>query len=361
MTAINIIDDLPEAPPPIGGDEDLDLLFVPQDWHPSYTDENKKGVATIIQWLNDTNRQQSWLARAAKINIGTFNQIVHGKYSSPPTKWIETALHLIATLKEREVTRVVPFVDTASVFKLACSVYQRVRVYQSMGVFVAEVGTGKTSAAFEYKKRFPNTTLVLECLPEMTPAAVLDDLCTQLNLMTEVRGLSTAQKFNRICHALKGEAMLLIVDEAEELQQPALELLRRIRDIAKIGIVLQGQPIKLLNMIKATTGRFNRIRSRISFWPEAIMAIDRRDAEEIVAAAFPDLEEIDPAAMDAMWAVCGGSARVLTESLIPNIRDYGLKRGRQLNAQLVMQVANEIMRMPVKQQPTARRPKDGAK
>lgn len=345
MTSINIIEEIPAEPPPLELDDLGTQMVVPDTWHPSFTAEDKEGVTRVIAWLNQHGRAQSWLARASKINVGTFNQVLHGKYASSPSKQIRAALDTIGTLDERQVSRAVPFVDTCTVFKYACSVYHRVRVYRTMGVFICEVGTGKTSSAKEYRKRYSNTLLV-ECLPEMTAAGLLEELGEQLNLQHELRGASTHQRFKRTIQALTGTEILLILDEAEELQPAALEYIRRIRDIANVGVVLQGAP-KLQNLIKPNTGKFNRIRSRIGFWPEAITQIDRRDAEEIIFAAFPDQENIDKSVLDTMWEVCGGSARVLTEQLIPNLRDYGLRRGRTLDKGLVLQIAAEAMRMPV--------------
>lgn len=346
MASISIIEELPEETPPLDMEEVVSLLVVPDHWTAAFTDDDKQAVAKIIGWLNLNGHQQSWLARAARVNVGTFNQVLRGKYSASPAKWIRAALDTIATQDERQVSRSVPFVDSSSVYRYACSVYHRVRVYRTMGVFIAEVGTGKTRSAKEYKARYSGTILI-ECLPEMSVAAVLEELGDQLNLGTELRGASTHQRFKRISAALKGTESVIILDEAEELQNAALEYIRRIRDIANIGVVLQGAP-KLLGLVKPNTGRFNRIRSRIGFWPEPITQIDRRDAEEIILAAFPDQENIHKAVLDAMWEVCGGSARVLTEALIPNVRDYGLRRGRELDRALVIQIANEAMRMPVK-------------
>ncbi|MGB0218327.1 MAG: AAA family ATPase [Sinimarinibacterium flocculans] len=345
--SINIVEDLPEEAPPLDMEEVVSLLVVPDVWHASFTDEDKENVAKIIKWLNAGTYIQSWLARASRINIGTFNQVLRGKYPSSPAKWIRAALDTMATTDERQTSRVVPFVDSCSVYRYACSVYHRVRIYRMMGVFISEVGTGKTRAGQEYRARYSNT-LFIEVLPKMAEGALLDELLEQLSLQHEMRGSANPNaKFKRIVSALKGTDTVIILDEAEELEPAALEYARRIRDVAKIGVVLQGAP-KLLGLVKPNTGRFNRIRSRIGFWPDPITSIDRRDAEEIILAAFPNEQQIDKAALDAMWEVCGGSARVLVEALIPSIRDYGLRRGRQLDRALVLQIAKEAIRMPIK-------------
>lgn len=344
--AINIVENLPEETPPLEIDELVSLLVVPDTWAPAFSEEDKENVAKIVTWLNRTGQSQSWLSRAARVNNGTFNQVLRGKYTSSPGKFIRSVLDTIATQEERQISRTVPFVDTCNVFRVACSVYHRVRVYKTMGVFVAEVGTGKTRAGKEYKARYANT-IMIETLPEMSASALLEELVDQLNLTHELFGASSNRRFNRLVAALRHTDAVIIVDEAEELKPEALEYIRRIRDKAEVGVVLQGAPA-LLGLVKPNTGRFNRIRSRIGFWPEPITAIDRRDAEEIFQAAFPDIEDIGKDVMEAMWDVCGGSARVLTEALIPNLRDYGLRRGRTLDRALVLQIATEVMRMPIK-------------
>ena len=295
----------------------------------------------MIGWLNRTRRPQTWLARSARINPGTLNQVVKGKYPSSPSKFLAQMLEAINTQNERLGNRGVPFVET-TVYRLAASVFHRARMYQNLGVMTGYVGTGKTTAAREYVQRTPNVYLV-ECMRNMSASAFLDALVEKLSLIHEARGGSKERKFLLIVRALKGSESLVIVDEAETVHPETLHYIRRIRDMAQVGIVLMGTE-HLLSLIKPEHGRFDQIRSRVGFWPNTATGITRQDADEVALAAFEE-EQPDAKVLDAMWDVCGGSIRLLVESLIPAIRDYGLRKQRKLDAALVRQVASEALRM----------------
>lgn len=317
--------------------------LVPTTWHPKYTEQDKADVATVIGWLNETRKPQAWLARIGRIDPGTLNSVLRGKYPSPSGKFLAQALEVTRVQGERLANRGVPFIET-SVWRLAVSIYHRARVYRNIGVLSGYAGTGKTTAALEYERR-NSTVYVIECIEKMSASAFLDRLCERLQLTHEARGASREKKFFHIQRTLKDTDSLLIVDEAENLGPETLEYCRRFRDLARIGVVLQGKQ-NLLAMLKPEHGRFDQIRSRIGFWPATVGGIKREDADQIAMAAFDDLEDgVDRATLDAMWDVCGGSARLLTESLIPCIRDFGLRKGRTLNAGLVRQIATEAMRI----------------
>ncbi|WP_421793532.1 AAA family ATPase [Hydrocarboniphaga effusa] len=320
-------------------------LELPSTWHARYTDQEKADVGTVIDWLNRTGKPQSWLAKVSRVHPSTLNSVLAGAYPSPTAKFLSPMLDAMRVQDERAGHRGIPFVDT-SVWKLAASVYHRARTYRNVGVFASNVGTGKTTAAKEYSKRYTNI-YVIECVKNMSASALLDEMCEQLNLVAEARGGSKEKKLKLVLRVLTGSDGLFIVDEAETLHPESLHYLRRIRDLAKIGIVLQGTA-ELIPMVKAEGGKFDQIRSRVGFWPATVQAIKRDDADEITLAAFEDLET-PPAieVLDAIWNVCGGSARVLAESLIPALRDYGLRKGRPLNVALVRQVAAEVLNMGV--------------
>lgn len=318
-------------------------IELPKDFKPSYTEQDRSNVGMVISWLNRTRKPQAWLARVSRIDPGTLNSVLRGKYPSPPSKFLTQAVDALQVQGERLTNRGVPFIET-SVWRLAVSVYHRARVYRNIGVFSGYAGTGKTTAALEYERRTPNV-YVIECIEKMSASAFLDRLCERLQLTYEARGASREKKFFHIQRALQGTDSLLIVDEAENLGPETLEYCRRLRDLAQIGVVLQGKQ-NLLALIKPEHGRFDQIRSRIGFWPKVVGGIKREDADQVALAAFDDIEGgVDRATLDAMWDVCGGSIRLLTESLIPCIRDFGLRKGRSFGPALVRQIATEAMRM----------------
>ena len=113
-----------------------------------------------------------------------------------------------------------------------------------------------------------------------------------------------------IVNKLKNSGRLIIVDEAENLPYRALELLRRIYDKAKVGILLVGLP-KLLTNLKGNKGQYKQLYSRVGVVAE-LMPIADNDILEISSKVTPDSKYIYP----KLSAFCGGNTRVLTKLLV---------------------------------------------
>ena len=138
---------------------------------------------------------------------------------------------------------------------------------------------------------------------------------------------------------------LLIVDEAETLTEQSLEYIRRLRDLAEIGVVLIGTE-RLFPLVRDPRGRFGQISSRVGFWPPVITAITQDDAKALACAAFAADgidEQLTDEVYDALWQVCDGSARVLCEAVIPGLRDYALHRGTALTPAVIFKVSTDVL------------------
>lgn len=303
-----------------------------------YTPQDQDKVRSVTEWLKSREHSRSWLARKSRISSGTVSQVLGGKYPASPTGHLDAMLAVLAVEDERLQDGTPGYIE-GSVHKLIFVVCDRTRKHTNFGVVSGEVGVGKTRTLKEYHARKPQTLLV-EANPAMTAGTLLTTLLKQLNVVVP-HGLD--QKFEAVVAALNGTNYLLIVDEAEIVSGQALHYLRRIRDKARIGIVLAGTT-KLHTLIKPEHGQFEQIRSRVSMWPETIRAISRDDADDIARTALAEAGDVPDDVLDALWAYCVGSARVLTESLIPALRDYGV--GRQpLSAALVDQIAAKVLFM----------------
>lgn len=304
----------------------------------AYTPRDHELIATITKWLAEHEKSRAWLAKKASIPGGTLSQILTGKYVSSPTRQLTTALSVIQVEDERLKDGTPGYVQ-GSVHKLMQVVCDRTRKHQNFGVITGYVGVGKTRFAKEYSATHPQTLLV-EASPNMTPGVLLCELLDQLNAATPA-GLD--RKFREVVKILRGTNYLVMVDEAEKLSGAALEYLRRIRDMAQVGIVLQGTE-KLAALIKPQHGQFDQVRSRVGMWPKTIERITRDDADDMAREALAEAGELGDDVLEALWAYCDGSARVLLENLVPAVKDYGLGRGA-LTAALVEKIAKTVLFM----------------
>lgn len=303
-----------------------------------YTPQDLEKVESIKRWLDANGKSRAWLGKKSTIPSGTLSQILGGKYVSSPTRQLNQVLSVLETETERLKDGTPGYVK-GSVHKLLQVVFDRTRKHQNFGVITGYVGVGKTRCAMEYGAAHP-MTLIIESSPNMTPGVLLTELLEKLNNAVPP-GLD--RKFRELVRVLRGTNYLLIVDEAERLSSSALEYLRRLRDMAQVGVTLMGTE-KLTGLIKPQHGQFDQIRSRVGMWPKTIEGITRDDADDMVRTALVDVGEPADDVLDALWAYCDGSARVLNENLLPALRDYGIGT-KPLSAELVHAIAQKVLFM----------------
>ena len=326
-----------------------DPLPIPSEWHVGYSDEDKAGVIKIIEWINTHAKPQLYVSRLARINTSTFNSILSGRYVSPPGKHIARALDALERHDQRERAGRYPFVRT-SVSDVVFAACHSAHTDGAMAIATGVSGTGKTSAAKEYARRNQNVFLV-EAEPGMNAGDLLEDICAQAKVSTRgtsknVRA-SKRKMFRQLVAELRGSRSLIILDEAETVQDQALEYLRRLRDKAGIGVALIGRD-DLEDIIRPHDGVFDQLRSRVGFWTNPVTAITREDCDALVQAAFADQDEIPEEVMDILWAYSEGSARTLLEQLCLKAQQLGTNKGHALSPALIHKIATEVLRMKPK-------------
>lgn len=333
------------------------LAPAPTEFELTYTEVDKEKVRQVYAWLNagathergfEHQRTQAKLGRAAHIAISTLHSVLSGNYKASPTKFLDRALAAIASHDERAGERsATPFVRT-SLAKIIFTVCRRARLGRDIGVIAAAPGLGKTFALKEYAAQNP-MTLLIEATEHMSRSVLLRKLVALCNAQVITKGASGGtqdQQFDAIVETLKGSEYLLLVDEADTMAPAALNTLRRISDLAGIGVVLTGEP-RLHRLIYDPAGRFSRIGSRFCMRLAPVMTLSQEDSDVIVEAAH-EFDGIEPApeVLDAYWQVCGGSARVLNK-LIVNVREFVLAKGYKLTAANVFKAGQELMGITV--------------
>lgn len=301
---------------------------------PHYAAQDIELIARIRAWMTERSYSQAALARLARISGSSLNQILKGVYPTPPGKLLANIESAMRNFDEGGTDASTP-VET-SVYKLALSACQMARRYRNFAVLTGFVGTGKTYALKRYARSNPNTWL-LEATPTMTPQSLVR-LLARTVLGADPKG-SMDDKFRAVVGALRNTDSLLIVDEAETLTPHQLHTLRRLRDLANVGIVLAGTEW-LTGLIKPERGQFDQIRSRCGFWPETVRCITAEDAAALVQANM-GTEDVPDDVVARLYAYSRGSARMLVEGLLAALREY--RRGRALDVKLVDAVAKQAL------------------
>ena len=323
-----------------------DLVY-PEKWSDKFTPSDRINTNYVIDWMNKNGWGQTQICRlsANVVNVGTLNQILKGKYTGNVSKHLAVIMDALNRYDDRSRISNVPWVET-SVYKLVKAACHRAQVYKSISVINGVVGCGKTSALKEYAAAHPSV-IMIEADPEMTPIVLLSDLVTITGAV--VQGADKRRRgtkndmFRAVVHTLKGSDRVIILDEAETVQEKCIEYLRRIRDLAEIGIVLSGTEY-LKSMIDMPRGQFHQSRSRAPYCPPTIRGITRSDTDAIFKAGLEDHKDnIDKVLLDTVWAYTQGSVRMLTEALIPAIKDYGLNKGHPLSPELIREIGKSVL------------------
>lgn len=304
------------------------------EWPKHYTEGDIARIREIRVWMEDRRYSQANLARLSRISGSSLNQIIKGSYATSPSKLLTNVISAIRNFDSGSGDGGTP-VET-SVYKLAFAACGMARRYRNFSVFTGFVGTGKTFALKRYARTHANTFLI-EATPTMTPQSLVR-LLSRTVLGLDAKG-SIDDKFRAVVKELANTDSLLIVDEAETLTPHQLHALRRLRDMANVGIVLAGTEY-LTGLINPERGQFDQIRSRCGFWPETVRSISAEDAAALVQSHFGS-EEVPDAVVSRLFAYSSGSARMLTEGLLAALSEF--RKGRDLDVKLVDAVAKQAL------------------
>lgn len=318
-------------------------LEMPPIKHPEVWDnDDRTQLQKVLDLMNRHELPQTWLAAHSGVSPQMVNRIFKGTYPAPVKSHIERMLTSINAHLERKSVAELPFIES-SVYKLFLAVCKFASTQRKMTALSGLPGIGKTRSAKEYTKINPNAILV-EPSPTMSQGALIEKLVTKTKAKVKGSGYITAeQKFDAVIDALKGTDKILLVDEANTISKTAIETIRRIKDLANIGIVLIGTDA-LYSVIHSKSWQFDQVRNRITLWPETIEKTTPEDCEAMVNACFTE-HDILPEVLERLWDYHAGNMRVLTESLIPAIRDFGLAQGHELSIPLVDKIAKSVLSM----------------
>lgn len=284
---------------------------------------------------------------AASLGMSTamFSQVVNSKYTSSPTEHLKliwasveplTAAALVKTSKATSENGPIalrygdiPYVNTQliSVLKITCD---HAIARRRFTVFTGQPGLGKTTSLEHYCEQNKKAILLLGC--EDTGAVeIVEQLCEHLDItFTNVK-----QSRPKIIKALKNTDSLIILDEADKCKSGAFNPLRKISDVAKVGVTLVGN-LELTDMLK-TRPAMALINSRVCYWTEPAGKIPVADIEklftELTKGTLP-LSVDSPEWWEWLWKRVEGNARTLVESLLPNLLDYQTKMRAKDNVEI---------------------------
>ena len=244
-------------------------------------------------------------ARSTDLSAATIHLWLNEKYKGNVEK-ISKAVEQFIEREELRANNIdIPFVET-SVAQDVYEIANTCHIESEIGVCCGYAGLGKTYAVKMYALEHTDVILI-EADFGYTPKVLFSEIHKKLGF--EGTGALHNMVVD-IVDKLKNSGRLIIIDEAENLPYRALELLRRIYDKAKVGILLVGMP-KLLKNLKGDKGQYTQLYSRVGVLAELKPIVDN-DILNIASKITPNSVSI----YSKLSAFSGGNTRVLTKLLV---------------------------------------------
>lgn len=205
-------------------------------------------IAYAIQWMEANNINQADLARRTKINTGYLSNMLRGNYSIEvdgkdveiADKWFSQLAEVIgyAIKKQYWGTVITPE------FEMTIHELTVAKNNPSVITIINETGLGKTFAVDKFYKQNPLHTykITVSALHKMHD--IINEIAAAIGTPVRAQKLTTllyiVLKFREI--KMMGHQPLIIIDEAENLKLPTIQLLKAIYDqlVGYASIVLIG-------------------------------------------------------------------------------------------------------------------------
>ncbi len=219
-------------------------------------------------WLNahkdETGKSWPQLGALTDVNGNTLSTFASAKYGGDNAKIAEK----VVAYRERLASQAALAIDTLNVpmwydTPTSQRMTHLLRYGQSgeMVMIVTAPGIGKTKVASRFADADPNVWLVTMAPSTAGVATMLIEIAAAIGL-GEVKG-SPQQLARQVKTRVKGRKALLIIDEAQELTDKALNELRGLHDMTGVGIAILGNE-KVVGQLDTKRSALAQIASRIS-------------------------------------------------------------------------------------------------
>ncbi|MFN7400327.1 MAG: AAA family ATPase [Sandaracinobacter sp.] len=231
--------------------------------------ETQETVVELRERLNrlyeDTGMSWAEIAAESGIKAGTLTQWAKGTYAGDNLRYAAEVRRYLDGRAALAALQTGTVEDPGFLETLTADRILGLLQWAQTGKIVAVAagpGTGKTMAAREYRTRSANVWLAT-----MKPSSsgVQPMQMTVLAAMGDVDGKGSPQQLSaRILAKVRGTRGLIIVDEAQELSEKALDELRSWHDECGIGIALLGDERVIGRLGGLRRAELARLHSRVS-------------------------------------------------------------------------------------------------
>jgi len=235
---------------------------------------------------------QRALAKAIGINQGILSSYLNGNYAGDLNK----ANEKIKSYIEREAERGDNWTDVIIQTETLETINKTIKLIHNMrkiGVIYGPAGLGKTESAKHYVKKNPGAYLATARPVYKSVAGVINLLYE--TICKEIKNLSPRHASATLIDRLKGSDAIVVIDDAHELTNDALEEVRAIHDASQCAFVLIGTEEILNRLHDRRTGKIlAQMSSRIPVRRMFSLEPSRKDLRAVCEAyGVNDKEVID--------------------------------------------------------------------
>ncbi len=306
-------------------------------------DTQNKGNAQLLESVKALMESEgisgNALSKLCGISGAAVSQWLAGIYPANPEQiekkiaaWLQRRRE-VESLPLQGVERFQTVVKTV-VFNQVTASIRQCHLYGKIGVVTSPSGTGKTTAIRDYVADNPGS-IAIDCHPTFPMRSVLQEIAKQGGI--EARG-NVHEVLMAICEKLKGSGKVIILDEAEHLKPAVLDVVRRIYDLAGVGIVYVGLP-RFAATVRGLRGEYQYIWNRCRVKREVQRG--RKDIVNDLALLIGVIIEDAAPIAGVIADFCGGDIRQ-AEDLFFTSYSVAMNSGEGLTEKGIMDVARKL-------------------
>lgn len=288
-------------------------------------------IEALQNFIKETGMSQSKVAPLVGVSTATISQYLKGEYKGDVAAIDKKVAEMLDRQADKARDVKADFVETPTA-KDIFDVCAMAHAMADINLVIGEAGLGKTVSLKEYARRVDNVVMI-EVEPTYSPKVLLVELCNRLGI---VPSRNNHDNVTAIVEKLKGSDKLLIIDEAELLNLRSLEIVRRIHDMAKVGVVLAGMP-RLRANLRGKRGEYKQLYSRIGFVKDLSDRLPDNDMAMLCAAGLGT-----DAHNSQLLAASHGNARRLNK-LLRGVNRLAKLNNRAIDAAMISRFSQMLI------------------
>lgn len=293
--------------------------------------------ARFLLFKDQSGRSLNTIAGMINRSAAAVSQYANKKYAGSIPELERDIVNLLRREEELEFFSGPRVFCKTQASTLMWEVLQYCDQKQKMGAALAPSGTGKTETCKEYKRQNRATVFITADITTRSPSNILR------RLISRVGGVGRRSSISELLHGLidklRDSRRLVIIDDAHFLKWEAFELVRKIHDCARVGVVYVGQEM-LYEQMRGQDNRaylFDQIFSRIAIKRDKF-GILKKDVQAVVGSIINGL---DKDCMEYLFIRAKGKGRY---RYVTNLLDVAIEMHNQYGQPISLQLLQEAER-----------------